>query len=395
MFGSDYKPFAHYYHANKDDETPFITPSITYDESPQSIIAKLEIKCNIGNTPLHHVISMCKSADEVLDFIKTQGESAAAAMAKIVNDYGIIPLDTLSNHSDLSEQEKTKIYKLLEPLTVKCNIKPLTEPIDVATELKTYNLSSESQLYKNLKKGMELVNECRKGMESTTHPQFNHYAQEKKNEIIERKGDMRAIKMHKAQGLIYNYVNEDVDFSTAQERMTQLQANIPEEKGVGNCEELSFMMKKRFPQGEVYDLPNGGHAFFVIGRDPNSNPNDYKTWGENAVVCDPWKGDVFPASEIPKKLTAFRRIRNPENSSIYYNVCTSYNPAFHTLAPFTSIYEQMLANAREKVLAASNLLNIAAGGIKAAVNFGFNLFRRPQPYSNAKSSKQSKMRSAR
>jgi hypothetical protein len=45
---------------------------------------------------------------------------------------------------------------------------------------------------------------------------------------------------------------------------------------------------------------SGDHAFVVIGRAASSKAADYKTWGPDAVVCDPWGGVVCAASEIPK-----------------------------------------------------------------------------------------------
>jgi len=64
--------------------------------------------------------------------------------------------------------------------------------------------------------------------------------------------------------------------------------------------------------GEVFALEKqvnlddeDAHEFLVIGRDPNSDPDDYNTWGP-AVICDAWLGEVFPAEDLPLRLKCFR-----------------------------------------------------------------------------------------
>ena len=49
---------------------------------------------------------------------------------------------------------------------------------------------------------------------------------------------------------------------------------------------------------ELVKLYNGHHEMVVIGRDKNSNPNDINTWGENAVICDPWARKFYEASRF-------------------------------------------------------------------------------------------------
>ena len=41
------------------------------------------------------------------------------------------------------------------------------------------------------------------------------------------------------------------------------------------------------------DRHNGDHAFVVLGRAKFSDINDMSTWGEQAVVCDPWGNTAF------------------------------------------------------------------------------------------------------
>lgn len=34
------------------------------------------------------------------------------------------------------------------------------------------------------------------------------------------------------------------------------------------------------------------HAFVIIGRKPGSDTTNYATWGDDAVICDPWRDIV-------------------------------------------------------------------------------------------------------
>lgn len=67
--------------------------------------------------------------------------------------------------------------------------------------------------------------------------------------------------------------------------------------GCGNCGEQSAIAfvylrrQKAFPLDwmEVNDYE---HAFVIIGRRRGSDTTNYLTWGDNAVVCDPWRDVV-------------------------------------------------------------------------------------------------------
>ncbi len=92
---------------------------------------------------------------------------------------------------------------------------------------------------------------------------------------------------------------------------------------VGNCSEKSqvvmeFLSKLRSELGnnpndfraELFGFKGLGHVFIVLGRDPDSDPSDYTTWGPNAVVCDPWKNLTFFSRDIPKMYNSFHPYRH-------------------------------------------------------------------------------------
>lgn len=80
-------------------------------------------------------------------------------------------------------------------------------------------------------------------------------------------------------------------------------------------------------------------GFLVLGRQPGSDPEDYKTWGPLAVVIDPWAAKVYPLSEVEKSLQDFigvneetgkPRLRpfNPEYQKLivnFGNICSSHD----------------------------------------------------------------------
>lgn len=74
---------------------------------------------------------------------------------------------------------------------------------------------------------------------------------------------------------------------------------------VGNCAEqtrvaLSYLISIGIYNVDLIDMKNGDHEFIVIGRAKHSNPNNIRTWGANAIICDPWADMVYCASDFFK-----------------------------------------------------------------------------------------------
>lgn len=120
-------------------------------------------------------------------------------------------------------------------------------------------------------------------------------------------------------------------------------AKTAEYTSIGNCGEMSIValfagLKKgawNVPL-DVVSIVNGNHQFLVIGRDPDSNPDDYKTWGPTAVVVDAWAGKFFKLSDVKAELedlidldhstgTPFLESFNPilqKLELLYGNICS-------------------------------------------------------------------------
>lgn len=86
--------------------------------------------------------------------------------------------------------------------------------------------------------------------------------------------------------------------------------SVTSKYSIGNCGELVYqtldylLLKKLNIKAEVYTIENGNHQILVLNRDVNSNPSDPATWGDNAVICDPWANKVYPAQEYRDQLKA-------------------------------------------------------------------------------------------
>lgn len=91
-------------------------------------------------------------------------------------------------------------------------------------------------------------------------------------------------------------------------------AHTAKKAKVGNCGEcasVAFMYLRDIQRAKRLDWMRynkpGDHAWVVIGRAQKSKTSDYKTWGPEAVVCDPWGNVAFPANQVPSKLPVYSK----------------------------------------------------------------------------------------
>jgi hypothetical protein len=63
----------------------------------------------------------------------------------------------------------------------------------------------------------------------------------------------------------------------------------------------------------------GHHNLIVIGRKKDSDPDDISTWGDEAVVCDPWALKIYPVS-------LFSQMQAPEYDVKYPPRCYQGGP---------------------------------------------------------------------
>lgn len=89
-------------------------------------------------------------------------------------------------------------------------------------------------------------------------------------------------------------IQSDTKLSSDQKSLEiiKLLANVAENANAGNCQEMAavaflFLMKINVTPIELVSIPK--HTFIIIGRDPGSSINDPECWGEDVVICDPWR----------------------------------------------------------------------------------------------------------
>lgn len=134
---------------------------------------------------------------------------------------------------------------------------------------------------------------------------------------------------------------------------------------IGNCGEYAFMalfyIISHNPDtfAEVYHIEGGDHAFLVIGRDPNSNPNVPSTWGETAYICDPWANKTYLAKNFESELKNFYLTYTVEEG--FKNNSEDFDPSKHRLCPsgnYNSKYLQQTGQSTSSILFdVYNLLN--------------------------------------
>lgn len=72
--------------------------------------------------------------------------------------------------------------------------------------------------------------------------------------------------------------------------------------GCGNCgEQTAYAMLLLYHQGhrslDYMSVAGGDHAFLVMGSEDAGPASSFTTWGKDAVVCDPWDGQAYMASQ--------------------------------------------------------------------------------------------------
>ena len=83
-------------------------------------------------------------------------------------------------------------------------------------------------------------------------------------------------------------------------------------------------------EAELYSIKDSDHLFLVINRQQDSSqPDKPETWGENAVICDPFVNKAYRASQyIPELISDY------------------FNPKIHTLEPHGNFKTNYLRSIR-------------------------------------------------
>jgi hypothetical protein len=110
---------------------------------------------------------------------------------------------------------------------------------------------------------------------------------------------------------IFQAIHEVQKVTLEEEAQIDQIDQITREYKTGNCFELSVVGYKwgvQLPDApliEIFAIVDGNHTFLVIGRDPKTDPNNYKSWNKDAIICDSWIGSYYPASWLEKYLFSY------------------------------------------------------------------------------------------
>lgn len=187
--------------------------------------------------------------------------------------------------------------------------------------------------------------------EGYTQLEVNAYSAELKTTLYNAVNDLRSFRRETDCTSIHT--DEMLDYFDRTVRAVK-------KYSLGNCSEFAFLALEYVVEhepnvnAEIFQIENGDHEFLVLGRDPNSNPANPLTWGENAYICDPWSNRVFKASDYLKLdengKTLLTNYRYKAQDGSYVNTTESFNPQLHKLALIKSLTDSLRnRNTREYI----------------------------------------------
>lgn len=251
-----------------------------------------------GNTPFHSCIKNAKSINDIHHFIKITDRDTLTNMLSITNNEGQLPIHCLQR-TTFSTDEKKPLLEKIGTLMLEKKTKPLNKPINFEQVVSRYHAKPNTVLYKNLQIACAISNIAREEIKySCTHPYFNTLKDSTWHSLKETLEEFRARKVNR-------YTSDENLFKQILE--PHLQTHL------GNCNEFTifgwFLCKLYDPSmtANIYTIINGDHTFLCIGNK------------QDAVICDAWTGQVYPASAMPAKLKVLYKL--PATTRPFYIAC--------------------------------------------------------------------------
>lgn len=120
---------------------------------------------------------------------------------------------------------------------------------------------------------------------------------------------------------------KDLPFHYNYDKIMEKVSIVAKKHKIGNCDEQTSVAytylknEKNLRKVVRLSLVKGDHAFVVIGMNPLGDVKDPATWGQNAVVCEPWGKRYFPAVQLFDQLNKLspRTIYDPNVHTIGWN----------------------------------------------------------------------------
>lgn len=139
---------------------------------------------------------------------------------------------------------------------------------------------------------------------SATHPKANPLDESRRAAIYQGVRQVRTLTEKSSDTLLGN--NRGNLFESLRE-----EAKTIMKYSLGNCWEYTvlalYYIACHHPDvmAESMSIRNGDHVLLVIGRQSGSDESDPLTWGQDAIIADPWANTVYPASEYKTNLGAY------------------------------------------------------------------------------------------
>lgn len=280
-----------------------------------------------GDTVLHHKLRILSPIPDINLFIKQCGIDLIVEMVQIVNHDGDTPIDILVNqHGFYDEKNYNFMLVTLSNFMLAQNITPLYEKIDADKIL--MGIHYQDKLFQNLALSCWLINTARDYIQkSYTHPDCNFLSADAKIKIGKSVERIREVSLSDTRPMHFTKENQyDSDLSINADGVKKLRT--------GNCGEFAYFALYLLRQlrvkinGSIIGITNADHFFLVIDTDATSDFKNPSTWGKNAVICDSWAGEAYPAIEINTYLHGFKSLRVNHR---LYNVLTRFNSHYHAL----------------------------------------------------------------
>lgn len=279
-----------------------------------------------GNNALHQLVAAPVHANKLYRFTESNGSEKTKVMAAMTNNAGQLPIDVLVKQNEI-------IRNALIDLAMPANYLKLNKPISLDDLLPAYFDYSNRELLATLEVGCKIANKARVAIkESNTHPDSGiHKSQQHE---ISRKLDELRDQLKPLKSL-----NPD-DMDKFSRLIEQFQVGNCSEYSLYALNQLTHEKTKYVIHGEIAHISNEDHVFIVLNRLSNSDPKNYKTWGVNAVIVDPWYGLVYPVSEIELRLAGHRSYQL-EDGAFRFNILPKFNDKHHKIKILTGrVYTQ-------------------------------------------------------
>jgi hypothetical protein len=266
-----------------------------------------------GYTPLHLAAEFGNY--EMLSLIMTALGDRAIRVTKMVTNHGLLPIQLLDRNEHVKKgcMDTFLMYEALIMRQMQIHPKVV---------VKTY--AKTEPFYENLKIADEVLKKVADmKIQSGTNPDNNNL------DLYHFEDIEREVSWVRCLYQAPKFPDLKASFEAC--------VNAVVAKKFGNCGEISDVVAmeliKLGKQPEVFGVYHidDCHGVAVIGRDPASDPADYKTWGDEAVVIDGQKGIRYPAKDIPLYLTSFWRWENSDSFFVKKNIHVEFNPHFNRL----------------------------------------------------------------